>query len=139
MKKLFISALILASGIAQAAQVTVYQSKTCGCCHKWVDHLKHNGHEVKSVMLDEVESTKKKLGIPARLSSCHTAQIGGYLLEGHVPASAIEKLLKEKPKLKGLAVPGMPMGSPGMEGHFSERYDVIGFKADGSTVTYMKF
>lgn len=114
------------------SEMVVYQSKTCGCCKKWVKHLVDNGFNVKSVMLDDVSETKTKLGIPQKLSSCHTATIDGYLVEGHVPASAVKKMLKERPEIKGISVAGMPLGSPGMEVDYVESYNVISFTNDGS-------
>lgn len=120
-------------------EIKVYQSKTCGCCGEWVKHLKDNGFSVKSEYLDDVTPIKQKYKIPENLTSCHTAMVNGYLIEGHVPAVAIKKLLAQKSSLKGLSVPGMPMGSPGMEGPYKEAYNVIGFKADGSEKVFMKF
>ncbi|MEE2743998.1 MAG: DUF411 domain-containing protein [Bdellovibrionota bacterium] len=109
-------------------KVKVFRSPTCGCCMKWVDHLKKNGFEVDVIDKSNLSSIKKGRGVPAHLQSCHTAIVGGYTIEGHVPASEIKKLLKQKMKVKGLAVGGMPYGSPGME--YQNRidpYDVISF------------
>lgn len=127
------------SSNAIANEIIVYQSRTCGCCKKWVSHLKDNGFKVKSELMDDISSVKVGLKIPMQVTSCHTAVINGYVVEGHVPAIAIKKLLKEKPKLKGLAVPGMPMGSPGMEGSYDEPYSVISFDESGSMNNYMNF
>lgn len=121
------------------SEMVVYQSKTCGCCRKWIKHLADNGFKVKSVMLDDVSETKTKLGIPQKLTSCHTATIDGYLVEGHVPASAIKKMLKERPKVKGISVPGMPIGSPGMEGDYVDSYDVISFTNDGTQNVFSRY
>lgn len=123
----------------QLSEMVVYQSKTCGCCKKWVQHLVDNGFNVKSVILDDVSETKAKLGIPQKLASCHTATIDGYLVEGHVPASAIKKMLKERPKVKGISVPGMPIGSPGMEADHVESYNVISFTNNGTQNIFERY
>lgn len=127
--------------IAQGKQseMVVYQSKTCGCCKKWVKHLVDNGFKVKSVLLDDVSEIKTKFGIPQKLFSCHTATINGYLVEGHVPATAIKKTLKDRPKVKGISVPGMPIGSPGMEANYVESYDVISFMNDGTQNIFARY
>lgn len=95
--------------------VRVYRSPTCGCCGGWVDHLRAAGFEVAVEMMDDVTPVATRLGVPEPLRSCHTGEIAGYFLEGHVPAADIERLLREKPQAAGIAVPGMPIGSPGME------------------------
>ncbi len=109
----------------------VHKDPNCGCCAAWVDHLRAAGFSVTVDERPAMWGIKQRLGIPSQLASCHTAEIGGYIIEGHVPASAIIRLLKEKPAGKGLAVPGMPIGSPGMEveGREPEAYDVILFGA----------
>ena len=94
--------------------ITVYKSPSCGCCVKWVEYLQKEGFEVKVVNRDDLTSIKQREGVPAAMSSCHTALVDGYVIEGHVPAQAIRKLLKERPDTRGLAVPGMPANSPGM-------------------------
>src|SRR3989442_3873386 len=99
---------------AAAPKVKVFKTRTCGCCAKWVEHLKANGFDVN---VQEVASTaeyRQKYGVPDKLQSCHTATVGGYAIEGHVPAADIQRLLKDSPKATGMAVPGMPTGSPGM-------------------------
>ena len=106
--------------------VTVHKDPTCGCCGGWIAHLELRGFQTKTVETKEINRVKARLGVPFDLSACHTAEVGGYLIEGHVPAAAIERLLTERPKAKGLAVPGMPSGSPGMTGEYEE-YDVILF------------
>lgn len=116
--------------------ITVYKSPTCGCCSKWVDHLEENGFEVKAVDTQETAMMKMRYGVPADLSSCHTALVDGYVVEGHVPAEEIKRMLTEKPDVAGLAVPGMPMGSPGMEGSRVDSYDIMAFKKDGSRSIY---
>ena len=100
---------------ATADTIVVYKNPTCDCCGKWVEHLKEAGFTVEVRDELEMRAVKKSLGIPARFSACHTATVGGYLIEGHVPATDIKRLLQERPKAQGLAVPGMPVGSPGME------------------------
>ncbi|HVF39279.1 MAG TPA: DUF411 domain-containing protein, partial [Gemmatimonadaceae bacterium] len=107
--------------------VKVYKDPNCGCCKKWVQHLETNGFKVESFDLPDMSLVKQKHGVTAELQSCHTALIGDYVIEGHVPADVIRKLLKEKPAVAGLAVPGMPMGSPGMEGATKEKYDILTF------------
>ena len=119
------SAHVHAEGVA----ITVYKSPTCGCCTKWVDHLRKHGFKVTTRDTDDMASIKKSLGVPDSLGSCHTAVVGKYVIEGHVPASDISELLRKKPKVAGLAVPGMPQGSPGMETGRKDRYEVIAFKA----------
>ena len=111
------------------ANVTVYKNPSCGCCNKWVEHLKHNGFQVKVDNQPDVTARKRKLGVPERLFSCHTAEVGGYVIEGHVPADDIKRLLTETPDYTGLAVPGMPQGSPGMETGRIDSYDVLAFGA----------
>jgi len=108
-----------------AADIIVYKSPTCGCCKKWVKHLESAGFNVESVNKTNMNPIKNKFGVKKQYQSCHTAKIGKYFIEGHVPASDIKKLLKQNPDAKGLAVPGMPMGSPGMEGHRKDRYSVL--------------
>lgn len=121
---------------AGADAVVVYKSPTCGCCTLWIDHLRANGFDVTEHDVDDVRPIKERLGLPHGLGSCHTAEVGGYVIEGHVPAADIRRLLKERPAVAGLAVPGMPMGSPGMEGAYSEPYDVLAFGRDGKTQVY---
>jgi hypothetical protein len=128
------------SGLApKPIKVTVYKSPTCGCCRQWVEYMKGKGfvvesHDVGDERLAEIKGTA---GIPADLRSCHVALVGAYAFEGHVPADLVTKVLTEKPKLVGLAVPGMPAGSPGMEvGGRKDRYDVVAFAQDGKTWVY---
>ena len=114
--------------------MTVYKSASCGCCTLWVDYARKKGFTVKTVDTEDLATVKREMGVPANLYSCHTVVVGSYLLEGHVPAADVKRLLAQKPKVRGLAVPGMPVGSPGMEqgppsGY--DRYDVIAFTADG--------
>lgn len=123
---------------AAAPEILVYKSPTCGCCKLWVDHLVGAGFRPTVRDVDNLAPLKAELGVPAPLHSCHTALVGGYLLEGHVPADLALKLLAEKPDALGLAVPGMPMGSPGMEGPRKDAYDVILFRRDGRTSVYAR-
>ena len=142
------SALILATGVAAIAMVgckaaagqiiTVHRHPNCGCCSGWVKHLQQAGFIVKTGETTNLDAVKKRLGVPDDLVSCHTAQIEGYVLEGHVPAVALQRFLGEKPNAVGLAVPGMPVGSPGMEGGKPEKYDVVLFGPNGRR-TYMSF
>jgi hypothetical protein len=138
---------LIASGVALSTtgaraetlpSVLVFRNPTCGCCHKWVDHLIANGFDVTVRDAPNMKPIKDSLGVPAELASCHTAQIGSYVVEGHVPAVAIKKLLSEKPEGRGLAVPGMPIGSPGMEGGAPETYDVFLFGA-GAQRSYGRY
>lgn len=125
---------------AKTNDIAVYASKSCGCCHKWVKHLESNGFKVKTILVDEVYKIKEKYKIPDHLQSCHTGVIDGYIVEGHVPAKAVRKLIIDRPKIKGISVPGMPMGSPGMEqGNEKEAYNVIGFSDKGKETVFMKF
>ena len=120
----------------QAADVVVYKSPTCGCCGKWVEYMKEAGFTVDVENRRDLNPIKAEYGVPRKLQSCHTAKVGGYLVEGHVPADVIRRMLKEKPDIKGLAVPGMPMGSPGMEGPHKDNYNVLAIGRDGSTEVY---
>lgn len=122
---------------SQAAEVvTVYKTPTCGCCHKWVEHLEANGFEVETHDLDDLTGIKNVHQIPTGVRSCHTALVGGYAVEGHVPAEYVKRLLAEKPDIVGIGVPGMPAGSPGMEGPHSESYDVLAFNNKGRTAVW---
>ncbi len=119
---------------APAPEMTVFKTSTCGCCAKWVEHVKAAGFRVKVVEVPSTAEARAKANIKEKYASCHTALIGGYAIEGHVPVADIQRLLKEKPKNTiGLAVPGMPMGSPGMEGAYSDAYKVLLLSAEGST------
>ena len=119
--------------------MTVYKSESCGCCKLWVDHAVGAGFTVKTVNTEDLASVKREMGIPARLASCHTVVVGSYVVEGHVPAADVKRLLTQKPKVRGLAVPGMPLGSPGMEqgppANYA-RYDVLSFTAEGTTAVF---
>jgi hypothetical protein len=121
-----------------APAMVVFRDPTCGCCQKWVEHLMANGFDVTVTDAPSMKAIKARLGVPAELSSCHTGEIAGYVIEGHVPAVAIKRLLAEKPAGRGLAVPGMPIGSPGMEGAEPEIYEVMLF-GDGEARSFGRF
>jgi hypothetical protein len=134
------AALALAAIPAARAQhaavfpdVTVYKSPSCGCCGGWVDHMRENGFRVEVRSMDDVSPAKARYGVPEALWSCHTALVGGYAIEGHVPAGDLKRLLRERPKVKGLAVPGMVSGSPGMSGP-RQAFDVVAFDDRGTRV-----
>lgn len=118
---------------AVADELVVYKSPSCGCCQGWAGHLRSNGFRVTVKNVDDLDPIKASAGVPDALISCHTAMVGGYVIEGHVPAASIRRLLAERPDVRGLAVPGMPAGSPGMEGAGSEPYTVLAFDAAGRT------
>jgi hypothetical protein len=132
------TSLLARCGTAQAeTKMVVYKTSTCGCCGNWVEHLKANGFEVDVREVNDIIAEGRRLGVPDNLRSCHTGSIGGYSIEGHVPAADIKRLLTEKPQAKGLSVPGMPIGSPGMEnGSYVEPYAVLLFQADGTNEVY---
>jgi hypothetical protein len=118
--------------------VTVYKSASCGCCNSWVEHLRSTGFAVTAYNTDDLGSVMTSMGVPAQLGSCHTARVGDYVIEGHVPADLIRKLLAEHPAILGLAVPGMVTGSPGMEGPNPRHYDVIAWTREGKTSVYAR-
>ena len=122
----------VATGASAATRPAIHVSKdpNCGCCTGWVEHLRNNGFTATVADTADMQAVKQRLGVPAELASCHTAKIAGYVIEGHVPAQAINRLLAEKPNARGLAVPGMPIGSPGMEGGRPEVYEVVLFGQD---------
>lgn len=118
--------------IGEVKDVVVYRSPSCGCCGKWVKHLKDNNFNVIDNVVHDVDSVKRKYGVPSELASCHTAIVGDYVIEGHVPVEDIEKLLSLKAEVSGVAVPGMPVGTPGMEmGDRKDAYKVIAFDKEG--------
>ena len=123
---------------AGGVQIEVYKSPTCGCCSMWVEHLQTSGFEVTARDVADLDAIKRMAGVPQHLLACHTAMVEGYAVEGHTPAAAIEKLLAERPAIRGLAVPGMPAGSPGMPSPEPERYDVIAF-GEGEDRVFMSF
>jgi hypothetical protein len=121
-----------------ASVITVYKDAGCQCCVKWIQHLSKAGFVVMPRDVLSMDEIKKNMHVPDALQSCHTAVVDRYVIEGHVPADVVKKMLKEKPAIQGIAVPGMPMGSPGMEGGRADKYDVIAFSADGKTRVYAK-
>lgn len=127
-------------GADAAKTMTVYKSPTCGCCNAWIKHVQAAGYRVKAVDVDDVTPYKEKFGVPLELASCHTGVVEGYAVEGHVPADLIDKLLREKPKgAKALIVPGMPVGSPGMEvGNRKDAYNVILVDNKGKRSVYAR-
>lgn len=117
--------------------VTVFRSPTCGCCEVWVEHMKAAGFQVTDDVIHDMPAIKQEYGVPAHLSSCHTALVDGYIVEGHVPANDVTRLLAEKPNVAGIAAPGMPIGSPGMEsGDYVEPYTVFSFTEDGTLTVF---
>jgi hypothetical protein len=126
------------SRAAEGQEITVHKDPNCGCCSGWVRHLQQAGFAVKAIDTAELEAVKTRLGVPADLAACHTAEVAGYVVEGHVPALALQRFLAEKPEAAGLAVPGMPIGSPGMEGGTPEQYDVVLFGPAGRR-PFMRF
>jgi hypothetical protein len=126
------------SASAGTPAVLVHKDPNCGCCAGWVQHLRDNGFSVEIDEAENLAPVRRRLGVPEALAACHTAEVAGYVVEGHVPASAIRRLLQERPDARGLAVPGMPVGSPGMEGSRTQRYAAILFGRDGQG-DYMRF
>jgi len=135
LRKLTIAAILAAPILVHAAGtvIDVYKTAYCVCCGDWVKHLESNGFTVKTHNVASPGDYREKYGIPTNFGSCHTGVVDGYAIEGHVPAADIKRLLAEKPKAKGLAVPGMPMGSPGMEGPRKDPYDVFLVESNGRT------
>ena len=139
-------ALVSATGLGwahpvehiEAIAITVYKSPTCGCCTNWVEHLRKHGFRVTVKDTIDLDPIKAKLGVVPRLASCHTGVVQGYVVEGHVPADDIKKMLKKRPKIVGIAVPGMPMGSPGMEGPRNDAYEVLAFDKQGKTKVFAR-
>ncbi len=126
---------------SDSLHIIVYKSPTCGCCTKWEDHLRNAGFSVDSRITRHTAQIKKRLNVPRELQSCHTGIINNYIVEGHVPASDIKRMLKEKPDIVGLTAPGMPQESPGMqpEGKKPANYDVLSFTRDGKTKVYTSY
>ncbi|MBR0967227.1 DUF411 domain-containing protein [Bradyrhizobium diazoefficiens] len=126
------------SALAETSTILVHKDPNCGCCAGWVRHLKDAGFAVTVDETAQLQAVRKRLGVPGDLAACHTAEVAGYVVEGHVPALAIRELLEKRPAAFGLAVPGMPVGSPGMEGDTPQKYDVVIFGASGRR-TFMQF
>ncbi len=135
------STTVLPAAHAALPVIDVYKTESCGCCIQWVEHLQANGFKVNVNNVPDTAPYREKYGIPQKLGSCHTGVVQGYALEGHVPAKEIKRLLKERPKATGLAVPGMPIGSPGMEveGRPADKYDVILVNANGKHTVYQQY
>lgn len=139
-------AIYVGSGLVAAQQksagplVEVFKSPTCGCCAKWVEHMNANGFNVRTTEINDLTEIKKSRGVPDQVQSCHTAVVNGYVVEGHVPASDVHRLLKEKPAIAGIAVGGMPVGSPGMDfpGTKAQAYSVVAFDKTGATRVFAK-
>jgi hypothetical protein len=128
---------------AAAPEIQVWKTPTCGCCNDWIRHLQDNGFAVRAINVPDTAPIRSRAGIPARLGSCHTALVDGYAIEGHVPARDIQRLLRERPKAVGVTVPGMPIGSPGMDGpaygNVQQDYQVLLVRADGSTQVFARY
>jgi hypothetical protein len=132
--------MLMIASTALAADVKMYKSPYCGCCTSWSDHLESGGFNVTTEKRDDMDTIKDRHGIPLHLRSCHTAVVEGYTIEGHVPLSDIKRMLKERPDIKGLTVPGMPIGSPGMEqGNRRDSFNVLAIRKDGSTYIYNSY
>jgi hypothetical protein len=129
------AAVPLGRGVARPP-MTVYKDASCGCCKKWVEHMQASGFTVTAHDNADMDALKDHYGVPSGVRSCHTALVGSYVVEGHVPATDVDRLLKEQPKVAGLAVPGMVMGSPGMDGPTSKPYAVLAFQKTGATTTF---
>lgn len=137
---IFLFVVLLTACSQSEAEVVVYKSPTCGCCKKWISHLEQNGFKVTAKDMQDVTPVKIKNGLTPPLASCHTALVDGYVIEGHVPAGDIKRLLKERPAVIGLSVPGMPVGSPGMEqGSRKDRYNVVTFNNKGETSIFSSY
>ncbi len=136
---MFAFIVAVANAEQKVPQITVYKSPTCGCCSKWVKHLEENGIKVEAHNTQDMKSIKQKIGINGKHQSCHTGLIGGYYIEGHVPAQDIKRLLAEKPEAAGLSVPRMPMGSPGMEGHRKDPYSVLLIQKNGDSKIFSSY
>ena len=139
MKKTILSLMLITSSIfaMEGKTMTVYKSPSCGCCSDWIDIMKTKGFKIDVIETNEVNNIKQKAGLQAGQTSCHTAFVDGYVVEGHVDYSAVKKMLVEKPNILGITVPGMPIGSPGMEqGNTKQAYNILYVNKDGSTDMY---
>lgn len=126
------------SGATVSAPIEVFYAPSCSCCGRWVSHLEENGFEVAVTAVADVAVVRRERGVPPNLAACHTAFIGGYFIEGHVPAADIRRLLAERPAVQGLAVPGMPSGSPGMSAENPIPYNTLVLDADGNVEIYAR-
>ena len=133
-----VGALPRAASASGGIAITVYKSRSCGCCTNWVRHMTAAGFDVKAIDTEDVAAVKTQMGVREQYQSCHTGLVGRYVIEGHVPADLVKKLLKEQPIALGLAVPGMPVGSPGMEQGPPEHFEVMLLARDGSAKVYAK-
>jgi hypothetical protein len=125
--------------VALATEMTVFHSPTCSCCGQWIEHMQAAGFTVKDEITEDMAAIKQQYGVPAPLASCHTALVNSYIVEGHIPAADVQRLLTEHPNVAGIAVPGMPIGSPGMEsGDYQEPYTVFSFTQDGATEPFQE-
>jgi len=140
--------LILAGGISWIlttegrnfdTEIVMYKNLSCMCCEKWADHLEENGFKVEMKTVNNLLELKSENDVPGELASCHTAFVEGYIVEGHVPAEDVRRLIYEKPDAAGITVPGMPIGSPGMEGSYVQNYDVILFDKDGKEEVFARY
>ncbi|KLE07908.1 hypothetical protein AF80_10965 [Aliarcobacter butzleri L355] len=139
MKKAILLLILIVNSIfaIEGKKMVVYKSPYCGCCTKWIDIMKNKGFKIDIIETNDVNTIKQKAGLQAGQTSCHTAFIDGYLIEGHVNYSAIKRMLDDKPDILGIIVPGMPIGSPGMEeGNIRDKYDILYVNKDGSTGIY---
>lgn len=136
MSMLMMAPLAADQAPAPLPTMKVWKTPTCGCCGKWVRHMEAAGFRVEVTDVDDVDPVKKANGLPLNLASCHTALVGGYVVEGHVPAGDVRRLLRERPAILGLAAPGMPAGSPGMDVPGSPPYDVLAVRQDGTASVY---
>ena len=132
-------AAMFVGSAAHAATMTVYKHPSCGCCAKWIEHVEKHGFTVKTVATEDMMAVKKRLGVPDAQVSCHTTKVGNYVVEGHVPAADIKRLLAQMPKARGIAVAGMPMGAPGMEhGDHRQPYSTMLIGTDGKTSVFAR-
>lgn len=137
---LVVSATVSAEDSGKPIDIVVHRSPTCTCCGKWLEHLKQNNFKVEDIVTNDVQSIKTKYGVNGELASCHTAIVDGYVIEGHVPANDIKTLLKTKPKVTGIAVPGMVNGSPGMEmGDQKDPYKVVSFDHENQVKVFNSY
>lgn len=127
-----------AAAAAKPVTIKVYKTPQCGCCKSWVDHVRKNGFQVETVDMPDLSMVKAKYGVKPELQACHTAVVNGYVVEGHVPADVIQKLIRERPAVAGIAVPGMPRGSPGMDAAFKQAYEVYSFDKSGKAKVYAR-
>ena len=137
---LSVFSLVATKTVSADPDMTVYKSPTCGCCDKWITHMEENGFQINAIDVLEMSIVKDKYGINGKLESCHTAEIDGYFIEGHVPATDVKRLLSERPDISGLTVPGMPIGSPGMEmGDRKDAYSVLAIEKGGDIKVFNQY